>query len=139
MRFVATIRIFAALYLAFPGAPHDVLAQGDVATGGWVVWQWPVYGPYAPYPYGGFAPWASCMHWPCVDGGQLRRDFRREMRAQELRRTLDLRADREAPRELQYFGMPRYLPPPTPESQVQPRYRGSGDVRPEYQHANQAR
>lgn len=124
MRFGMTIEMCATLCVVLLGAPSAALAQTDVVIGGGTVWQWPGYGPYASDPYGGFAPWVP----------QIRRDIRREMRSQDLRRELELRDGGGSPLGTGgLYGAPRYSPPPTPESQVQPRYRGSGDVRPEYQ------
>jgi uncharacterized membrane protein len=140
MRLGMTIKKLAAPCVALLCALGGSLAQADVAIDGAALWQWPLYGPYAGYPYGAVAPWVPCAPWTCVDANQLRRDLRREMRSQELRRELELRASgglRSGTESL--FGTPRYIPPSTPAAQVQPRYRGSGEVRPQYHDANQPR
>jgi len=70
----------------------------------------------------------------------LRRAVRREIQSQELRRELELRAgDGSARGGERVYGVRRDPPPPTPESELQPRYRGAGEVRPEFRNAGQAR
>jgi hypothetical protein len=75
-----------------------------------------------------------------VDSVELRRAVRRELQLQELRRELEADSVAGALRGRgSAFGVRRDPPPPTPESEMQPRYRGSGEVRPEYRRAGQAR
>ncbi len=135
--------IALAALLAAPGqAVAQAVAQAGAAVGGVVGWPWPVYGPYGPYPYpyDAYAPWGPCAPGICVDGMDVRRAVRREMQLQELRRELELRAAGGFPGGgASPYGVPRDPPPPTPESHLQPQYRGSGDVRPEFRGAGQPR
>ena len=79
------------------------------------------------------------MYGPCVDDVQVRRAVRRELQLQELRRELELREGGFPPGAGSAYGVDRPAPPPTPESHLQPRYRGSGEVRPEYRDTGQQR
>ncbi len=140
MTFVRRMAMLAACSAALLAAPGFALAQTDAWVGVGAVWPWPAYGPYGPYPYGGYGPWGPCLSGPCVDNVELRRAVRRELQRQELRRDLEqgsgygpMRGGRSG------FGVRSDPPPPTPESEMQPRYRGSGEVRPEYRSAGQAR
>ena len=93
--------------------------------------------PLAPAPLLG--PWGACAHGNCVDSPALRAAIRRELQRQELRNDLDRQAEAAARVAEQTYRVPRYLPPATPESQVQPGYRGSGEVRLEYRASGVAR
>lgn len=74
-----------------------------------------------------------CVGSHCVDSNRLRLQLRRELRAQALRDDRDgALARRAVGPSPSLYRSPRYVPPPTPAAQVQPRYRGSGDIRPEY-------
>jgi len=97
---------------------------------------------YTPwYPYNGYAPWWPCAVGPCANDLQVRRAVRRELQQQELRREI------EARQAAQSAGAPpdgpgwiyRPPPPPTPESHLQPGYRGTGEIRPEYRDTGRAR
>ena len=100
----------------------------------------PVYSPSAAYSLGGFYPRSPCAPGVCPDSIALGRAIRRELQRQELRRELEARAAAAArPGEPSPYTAPRYLPPPTPEAQMQPRYRGTGEIRPEYQMSGQPR
>ena len=134
-----------ALSLAGLGGPGDLAAQGAVAVGGGAKWVRPGYGPVAPYAYGMYAPWPLYAPWGpcgagfCGDSIALRRYIAREIRRQELGNApdADVGAGFARPGESP-FGAPRYLPPPTPASEIQPRYQGSGDVLPQFRDAGQA-
>jgi hypothetical protein len=140
MYIVIPVRTIVAACIALVGVVSAAPARAQASIGGAVVWPWPVYGPYAPYPYWGYTPWGPCVSGVCADDLQLRRAVRREMQLQELRRELEMRADAGFPAPGQsIYGLSRNPPPPTPESHLQPRYRGSGEVRPEYRSAGQAR
>ena len=101
-----------------------------------------MYGSTATYSLGGFYPRSPCAPGVCPDTVALsramrrelqRQELRRELQRQELRRELDSRAEAAARwTEPSPYLAPRYLPPPTPESHLQPRYRGTGEIRPEY-------
>jgi hypothetical protein len=145
MTFAGRMTMLAAFSAAFLAAPGAALAQSDAAVGVGVVWPWPGYGPYGPYPYGpypygGYGPWGPCLYGPCVDNVELRRAVRRELQLQELRRELEQGSGYGPSRSGgRAFGVRRDPPPPTSESEMQPRFRGSGEVRPEYRGAGQAR
>jgi hypothetical protein len=136
-------RIVAAVLagvLATAGAAEPQTQVVAGATAGW-----PAYGTYGPFHYGPFGygwigPWGPCGAGACVDGPYLRRAIQRELAQLEYLRELDERAQRG----LQSYGLPPYgargdWPPPTPEAQVQPAYRGSGEIRPEFSSAGQPR
>ena len=134
------VRLLLTCCVALLVSPGTAFAQPGAAIGGGVGWMWPGYGPNGPYPYGGYAPWSTCWPGPCADGIWLRSAIRRDLQQQELRRELERRAGAGFPQGGDsLYGAPRYVPPPTPESQVQPAYRGSGDVRPEYRNSGHAR
>ena len=134
MRFGETGRSVAVLSVALLCAPAAAPAQTEV--GGAAVWYWPAYGPYLPYPYGIYAPWGPCAPGLCIDDAQVRGALRRELQRQELRRELELRdAAAAAAASAGIRDASRPPPPPTPESHLQPQYRGSGEVRPEYRDA----
>ncbi len=140
MRIVKPVRTIVAACVALVGVVSAVPAHAQASIGGAVVWPGPVYGPYAPYSYWGYTPWDPCLSGMCAYDAQLRRAVRREMQLQELRRELDMRAGDGFPAAGQsIYGVSRSPPPPTPESHLQPSYRGSGEVRPEYRSAGQAR
>lgn len=124
-------------------APGFAAAQGGVAVGG--VWARPGYGPGVPYVSGVYAPWPLYAPWwgPCGprfcgDSVALRRYIAQEIRRQELAAGADsagaggFARPGESP-----FGPPRYLPPPTPQSEIQPRFQGSGEVLPQFREAGQ--
>jgi len=128
--------------LATAGAAEP---QAPVAAGATIGWSRPGYGLYAPfrygpYRYGWIGPWGPCGVGACVDSPYLRRAIQRELAQLEYLRELEERAQRG----FQPYGMPLYgargeRPPPTPEAQVQPAYRGSGEIRPEFSRAGQPR
>lgn len=85
---------------------------------------------------GMYDPWISCTPpYGCRDPVQLRLELERSLRMQELRE----RATQSEPR---YpgpadgpWGLQHYIPPATPESNIQPAYRGASKLRPEYEHS----
>jgi len=119
-------------------------SQAEVAAGAGVYGGWGWYGPYEPYRYGwyrygGIHPWSPCGTTACVDDPYLRRAIRRELELHEHLRELEERARRGAAPAEPLYGARRDVPPPTPEAQVQPAYRGSGEVRPEFSRAGESR
>ncbi|MCX7893864.1 MAG: hypothetical protein N2544_16040 [Burkholderiales bacterium] len=117
------------------------MAQPGFAVVGGVVWPRPVYVPYAASPYPvPYAPWGLCAPQPCVDPVQVQRYVARELRLQALRsedRTsfpsgFGFARPGESP-----YAVPRSVPPVTPDSEIQPAYRGAGELRPEFQGAGQ--
>jgi hypothetical protein len=120
-------------------------AQAQLAVGATVGWGWPGHGPSVPYRYGAHwagrtGPWGPCSAGACVDSPYLRRAIQRELAQLEHLREVEERAQRG----LQSYGPPMYgargdWPPPTPEAQVQPAYRGSGEIRPEFSGFGQPR
>lgn len=132
LRFVAAV--FAAVLTAAGAAP----SQAQVAAGAIIEWGWPGYGPFVPYRYGPYwygrsGPWGVCGPGACVDNPYLRRAIQRELAQLEYRRELEERAQRGfQSHRIPLYGARGDLPPPTPEAQVQPAYRGSGEIRPEF-------
>lgn len=110
--------IMPAVLLLTPGA-----ARAEVGAG--VAFTWPA----TPL---GAGPWPACVPWGCADPVQLRRALRRELREEALRRDLAPPPPADAADVLFTYPSRAGLPPPTPASQVQPRYRESGTVRPKY-------
>ena len=93
-----------------------------------------------PFAFGIYDPWFVCIPpYGCQDSLQLRLELERDRRLQELRE----RAARSEPR-LQGpaegpWGGQRYLPPATPEANIQPAYRGASQLRPEYEQSTKAK
>lgn len=114
------------------------LSQAQLATGATIVWGWPGYGHYAPYRYGPnwyrwTGPWGLCSAGACVDSPYLRRAIQRELTQLEHLRELEERVQRGFPSyRTPLYGARGDWPPPTPEAQIQPAYRGSGEIRPEF-------
>jgi hypothetical protein len=135
-------RIAASLIAGALAATAAADSRAQAAVGVGIGWGWggPVYGPHAPFGYGWVGPFGPCGVVGCFDDPYLRRAIRRELEQQELRRELDERARAGFPGA----GAPAYGPrrdpaPPTPESQLQPAYRGTGEIRPEFRGAGQPR
>ncbi len=130
--------IRAAVLAGVLAAAGVVPSQAQWAAGATIGWGWPGHGPSVPYRYGPHwfgrtGPWGPCSAGACVDSPYLRRAIQRELAQFEHLRELEERAQRG----LQSYGTPLYgargdWPPPTPEAQVQPAYRGSGEIRPEF-------
>ena len=87
-----------------------------------------------PFALGIYNPWFGCIPpYGCQDPFQLRLELERERRMQELRERAarsepGLQGSAEGP-----WGGQRYVPPATPESNIQPAYRGASQLRPEYE------
>jgi hypothetical protein len=133
------ITAIAAVLLAATGAA-SVRAQIVVGTG--FVWGWHTYWPNLPYRYGPqwFGWIGQCGAGLCVDSPYLRRAIQREIVQFEHLRDLEQRTQPS----LHTFARPLYLaaagwPPPTPEAHVQPAYRRSGEIRPEFSATGQLR
>ncbi len=108
-------------------------AAGDLAIGGGVG---AYYG--VPLARGMYDPWLSCTPpYRCRDPIQLRLELERYGRMQELRE----RATQSEPRIYGPgdgpWGSQRYIPPATPEANIQPAYRGASKLRPEYEQSAQ--
>ena len=138
-------RIVAAVFGGVLAAVGAAESEAQVAAGVTVGWAWPGYGPYAPHRYGphGYGwigPWAPCGVGACVDSPYLRRAIQRELAQLEYLRALEERARHGfTSAGVPLYGVRRDLLPPTPEAQVQPAYRGSGEIRPEFGGAGQPR
>jgi hypothetical protein len=96
----------------------------------------PYYG--VPLARGIYHPWFSCTPpYRCRDPVQLRLELERDRRMQELRE----RATQPEPRIYGPvdgpWGLQRYIPPATPEANIQPAYRGASQLRPEYERSTQ--
>ena len=125
--------------VAFAVGPGAALAQAGLVVGGAVVRPAFPYGPVPFYAFGAYAPWGPCPAGRCADPASVRRYIAREIRFQELRSAAEAPAGSGFARPGESpFSAPRYLPPPTPESEIQPRYGGSGDLLPEFRDAGQA-
>jgi len=137
--------IVAAVFAGLLAATGATSSQAQVATGATIGWGWPAYDPHAPYRYGPYrhgsiGPWEHCGTSVCVDDRYLRRAIQRELERFEHLRELEERTQRGP----HLYGTPLYgargdWPPPTPEAQVQPAYRGSGEIRPEFSGTGQPR
>jgi hypothetical protein len=101
---------------------------------GWIGYGWPVW---PTYPFSYFSPPYPpyLVPDPCYPYGTCTSLLREE----RLQRRRPLAPGESAPAGPDIWGNTgspwgyvRRLPPPTPESQIQPRYRDSGTIRPEY-------
>jgi hypothetical protein len=138
-------RIVAAVFAGLLAAAGATPSQAQVAAGVTIGWGWPGYGFPVPHRYwphgnGGFGMWGRCGVGACVDDPFLRRAIQRELAQLEHLRELEERAQRD----FQSYGAPLHgarsdWPPPTPEAQVQPAFRGSGEILPEFSGAGQPR
>jgi hypothetical protein len=115
-------------------------SQAQVFVGTSIGWGWPGSSPYWPYPSTWNGPWVPCGFGACADSPYLRRAIQRELARLEYLGELDERNQRGLQRYAQApYVNRRDLPPPTPEDQVQPAYRRSGEIRPEFGASGQAR
>jgi hypothetical protein len=138
-------RIVAAVFAGVLAAAGAAPSQAQVSAGATIGWGWPVDGLYVPNRYGSYwygwtGPWGPCGASACVDNPYLRRAIQRELAQLEYLREIEERAQRG----FQAYEIPLYRargdwPPPTPEAQVQPAYRGSGEIRPEFSGTGQPR
>lgn len=116
------VTCLAALAL---GAPAAAAAGGAVIVG--PVWPgpwpgWPVASPFV-YP-GACLPYGRCFGPPWDERRQRQRPMAPDPSPPA---DADLWGAAGSP-----WGYVRRLPPPTPESQIQPRYRDASTIRPEY-------
>jgi hypothetical protein len=132
------VTIVAVVLAAAGAAP----SRAQVVAGATVGWDWSGYGPYVPYRYGPtWYGWIGpCGAGVCVDNPYLRRAIQRELAQLEFLRELEERTQRG----VHSYGRSLYLahgdwPPPTPEAHVQPAYRDSGEIRPEFSATGQPR
>ena len=115
--------MIASLMLA---VPHLAAAQATARNADGKAYVRPGYTSAFPmYPY----PGACSAYGPCVglwwdDRRQLRRPVAPEQRATVEQ---DIWGTTGSP-----WGYVRRLPPPTPENQIQPRYRDASTIRPEF-------
>ncbi|MBX3643549.1 MAG: hypothetical protein KF720_10825 [Rubrivivax sp.] len=113
----------ALALLALAGAASGAaVAQGVY---GWPVWS----GGGVVYPWyfnaGGCVPGGVCTGW----GWNERRPWRRPVAPEQPTfEDQDIWGTTGSP-----WGYVRRLPPPTPESQIQPRYRDASTLRPEFE------
>lgn len=104
-------------------------AMAAAAVAGGAVYGWPVWsGAGAVYPWyfngGGCLPGGVCAGW----AWQERRPFRRPVAPEQPSfEEQDIWGTTGSP-----WGYVRRLPPPTPEDQIQPRYRDASTIRPEF-------
>jgi hypothetical protein len=130
--------ILAAMFTGGLAAAGVAPSQAQLAVGATIGWGWPGYGLYAPYRYGpnwyGWtSAWGPCSAGACVDNPYLRRAIQRELAHLEHLRELEERVQRSLhPYGTLPYGARGNWPPPTPEAQVQPAYRSSGEILPEF-------
>ena len=110
-------------------------AAGELAVGGRVGTYYGV-----PLTWGMYDPWFSCgLPYRCRDPVQLRLELERHRRMQELRE----RATQPEPRIYGpvdgIWGLQRYIPPATPEANIQPAYRAASQLRSDYEQSGQLR
>ncbi len=137
-------RIVAAAFAGVLATTGAAPSRAQVAAGATIGWGWSGNETPLPYRYGYWHGWAgplgTCGTSACVDNRYLRRAIQRELAQFEYLRDLEERTQRG----FQLYGSPLYgargdWPPPTPEAQVQPAYRGSGEIRPEFSATGQPR
>jgi hypothetical protein len=120
------------LRLAFAGVVATAAATAAAQTvNGVVAWGWPVAGPFWP----GFgAPVGACAIGGCTDGPALRRAIQREITRMQFLSELDARSNAT-------FGHIHRTeaPPPTPDAHIQPAYRGSGEILPQFRQVGEPR
>lgn len=116
----AVLAVWAVLALGNgTAAAAGTVVVGPVWPGPWP--GWPVTGPFV-YP-GACAPYGRCFGPPWDERRQRQRAAPDPLPPAEV----DIWGTHGSP-----WGYVRRLPPPTPESQIQPRYRDASTVRPEY-------
>ena len=132
------VAIVAVVLAAAGAAP----SRAQVVAGATVGWDWSGYGAYVQYRYGltWYGWMGPCGAGVCVDNPYLRRAIQRELAQLEFLRELEERTQRG----VHSYGRSLYLargywPPPTPEAHVQPAYRDSGEIRPEFSATGQPR
>ena len=120
-RFAARAALLALLALgAGAAAAGGAAFVGPVWPGPWP--GWPVAGPFA---YSGACPpYGRCFGPPWDDRRQRQRPPPPDA---PLPADADIWGSAGSP-----WGYVRRLPPPTPESQIQPRYRDASTIRPEF-------
>jgi len=124
-----SIAVFAWLL----STPAAALAQPGPVPAPRVPMPAPYYGLSGTFPLGAYSPQGPCAPGLCAYPVALNRAIRRELHQQELRRELEQRAENASRAVIQSpYIAPRYLPPATPESHLQPGYRGTGEIRPEF-------
>lgn len=136
-------RIVAAVFAGALAVVVAATSHAQVSAGAVVDWG-PWYGPFAPNRYGlsGYGwivPWGPCGAGGCIDDPYLRRAIRRELEQLEYHRELEERARRGLAPDGSPYGARRDGLAPTPEAQVQPAYRGSGEIRPEFSRVGEPR
>ena len=132
-QWIARTRVLAAMFAILTVlAPHRIFAATGVAAWGvtYIRPAWPGYLPSYPFAYPLYAYPDVCPSFGTCAGMWFydRRQWRRPIAPDP---TLPTRQDiwdtTGSP-----WGYVRRLPPPTPESHIQPRYRDASTIRPEF-------
>jgi hypothetical protein len=138
-------RVVAVMFAGVLAAVGAAESEAQVSAGATIGWSWPGHGPfgpyrYGPYGYGWIGPWGPCGAGACVDSPYLRRAIQRELAQLEYLREIEERAQHGfPPAGTPLYGVRRDWLPPTPEAQIQPAYRRSGEIRPEFSQTGQPR
>lgn len=131
-------RIVATVFAGMAAVATAAASPPEVAAGATVFWGWPGPGPWVPHRpelhwNASLGLWGPCGARACVDNPYLRRAIQRELAQFEHRREIEARSQRGFTTQATSLYGPRSdWPPPTPEAQVQPAFRGSGEIRPEF-------
>ncbi len=138
-------RILAVALVGVLASAGVVSSQAQVVAGAAIGWGWIGYGPYmpygrGPYGYGWIGLWGPCSAGACASNPYLRRAIQRELARLEFLHELEEHAQPDLPLNgNSLYGVRGERPPPTPEAQMQPAFRGSGDIRPEFSRTGQLR
>lgn len=122
---------YALLVCVATSTPGIASAEG----GGGPATGTPVPVPVYVYPTWGFGMYRDCAFYgTCLDAYRAARSYE-ERREQVRRQRQEIATPTPAPDLWSGdgpWGYTRRMPPPTPESEIQPQYRESGQVLPQY-------
>jgi len=111
-------------------AAGDLIIRGGVGAFYGVPLARGIYDPWYDF-------WIGCtLPYRCFDPWQMRIELERDRRMQELRERATPSAHIYRPGDGPWGQQP-YIPPATPEANIQPAYRSTSQLRPEYQQSAQ--